>query len=225
MIDILLGETTRWSLPRACRRLPGPPAPAKRFFWGVAGAIGVRIALIFCPPALALPISNWSAPRSWSDRRQTSAPEMTTVTPTWQPATSLGAIRTVVPRRCRHEPRQVDCRCGAAKGRHRPGGLRHPDQRAHHRLGNRFVLRLMDRFPRGHHPRRRAPGLDRWRDGHHRPCHARSSSPTQCRVNRPVCRCSYRRPARGPGLTGGLARLPARHPRTGRNLDAPSVRL
>ena len=61
MIDILLGGDNAVVIALACRRLPEAQR-AKGIFWGVVGAIAVRIVLIFFAlQLLALPwlIRHW----------------------------------------------------------------------------------------------------------------------------------------------------------------------
>ena len=149
MIDILLGGDNAVVIALACRRLPEAQR-SKAIFWGVAGAIGIRIVLIFFAlQLLALPYLKvvgaglllWIGiklllPEDDDDHGSVAAGE-----------SLFAAVRTVMLADVVMSLDNVIAVAGAAKGDLGLVVLGILISIPIVVWGSRFVLRLMDRFP------------------------------------------------------------------------------
>lgn len=149
MIDILLGGDNAVVIALACRRLPAAQR-SKGIFWGVVGAIGVRIVLIFFAlQLLALPYLKlvgavlllWIGTKLLIPEEEDDHAGMATSD------NLLGAVKTVIIADVVMSLDNVIAVAGAAKG---DIGLVVFGILISVPIivwGSRFVLKLMDRFP------------------------------------------------------------------------------
>lgn len=135
-IDILLGGDNAIVIALVCRRLPEQQR-RQGIFWGVVGAIGLRVLLLFCPATARHPILK-------NCRRRPVAVDRGQVAATggrWGARVDRGQRPSVWgdPNhhhcRRRDEPRQRHCRRCCCQGRFNPGDFRHSCQHSHRCLG------------------------------------------------------------------------------------------
>ncbi|MFO1405219.1 MAG: TerC family protein [Azonexus sp.] len=149
MIDILLGGDNAVVIALACRRLPEAQR-RQAIFWGVAGAIGVRIALIFFAlQLLALPYLKLvgAALLVWIGVKLLLPEDDDGHANLAASDSLLGAIRTVVLADVVMSLDNVIAVAGAAKGDIALVVFGILISVPIIVWGSRFVLRLMDRFP------------------------------------------------------------------------------
>jgi YjbE family integral membrane protein len=149
LIDILLGGDNAVVIALACRKLPEQQR-RKGIFWGVAGAIGLRVVLIFFAlQLLALPLLKvvgallllWIGVkllRPEDDVGHTSVAGSTTL---------MGAIKTIIVADAVMSLDNVIAVAGAAKGSMSLVVFGILISIPIIVWGSQFVLRLMDRFP------------------------------------------------------------------------------
>ncbi len=149
MIDILLGGDNAVVIALACRRLPVAQR-SRAIFWGVAGAIGVRVVLIFFAlQLLALPYLKLAgaALLLWIGIKLLLPEEDEEHSGMAASDTLLGAIRTVILADVVMSLDNVIAVAGAAKGNLSLVVFGILISIPIVVWGSRFVLRLMDRFP------------------------------------------------------------------------------
>jgi len=148
-IDILLGGDNAVVIALACRRLPEQQR-AKGIFWGVVGAIGLRIVLIFFAlQLLALPFLKvvGAVLLFWIGVKLLQPEDDEAHDGVGGSDTLLGAIRTIIVADAVMSLDNVIAVAGAAKG---DLGLVTFGILISVPIivwGSRFVLKLMDRFP------------------------------------------------------------------------------
>ena len=149
MIDILLGGDNAVVIALACRRLPEAQR-AKGIFWGVVGAIAVRIVLIFFAlQLLALPFLKvvgallllWIGIKLLQPEHEDGHANVAGST------TLMGAIRTIIVADAVMSLDNVIAVAGAARGSMALVVFGIVISIPVIVWGSQFVLRLMDRFP------------------------------------------------------------------------------
>jgi len=149
LIDILLGGDNAVVIALACRKLPAEQR-RKGIFWGVAGAIGLRVVLIFFAlQLLALPLLKvvgallllWIGVKLLTPEDEGGHANVAGST------TLMGAIKTIIVADAVMSLDNVIAVAGAAKGSMALVVFGILVSIPIIVWGSQFVLRLMDRFP------------------------------------------------------------------------------
>ena len=149
LIDILLGGDNAVVIALACRKLPAEQR-RKGIFWGVAGAIGLRVVLIFFAlQLLALPLLKvvgallllWIGVKLLTPEDEGGHANVAGST------TLMGAIKTIIVADAVMSLDNVIAVAGAAKGSMALVVFGILISIPIIVWGSQFVLRLMDRFP------------------------------------------------------------------------------
>ncbi len=165
VIDILLGGDNAIVIALACRKLP-PKLRRKGIAWGVVGAVALRVLLVFSAlQLLALPYLKivgallliWIGVKLLRPADEGGDHQVT------QSEHLFGAIRTIVVADAVMSIDNVVAVAAAAKGHIGLVAFGIAISVPIIVWGSKFVLWLMDRFPRRHRARRGDAGMDRGR--------------------------------------------------------------
>ncbi|MBK6277455.1 MAG: TerC family protein [Gammaproteobacteria bacterium] len=149
LIDILLGGDNAVVIALACRKLPEEQR-RKGIFWGVAGAIGLRVVLIFFAlQLLALPLLKvvGALLLLWIGVKLLTAEDEEGHANVAGSSTLMGAIKTIIVADAVMSLDNVIAVAGAAKGSMALVVFGILISIPIIVWGSQFVLRLMDRFP------------------------------------------------------------------------------